>query len=149
MRRTRALGAFLLALGVLTASAPVQAQILANDPAPVPPHGDEGCWVMLFKGKNFKPPMARLEGEEFIERFATEPAATVTPELRDVGGQAFFKEIRSVVTGPTATMLGFEGERFSKQVLEIKPNLSVRDLDALQFRETVKSVKVRCGEAVR
>lgn len=108
----------------------------------VPPYGAEGCWVLVFGKKDFYPPVARLQGPTYIEKFENGPV--LTPELRDVGGDAFLQQIESAIVGPRANLTGYRDIRFDGPSMALAPNTQVADLNEIQFHERVKSLQVHC-----
>ena len=136
--------ATLLCACLLGASARAQVTAEPENVFP-PPQGDEGCWVALFAGENFKPPSARLTGRTFIESF--ESGVTVRePDLEHVGGQSFMNEVRSLVVGPHARLVGYAEPRFRKESVTFESGRHVADLSRFRFQERVRSVKVFCGD---
>jgi hypothetical protein len=116
----------------------------AADKSFLPPYGDQGCWVSIFDGKNFRGESARIAGPDYIERFVTKPG-TVEPDLRNVGGQDFFRRIDSLIVGPHARLIAYAGQWFSGAEITFLPNARVPDLDVLNFSNRIESVKVRCA----
>lgn len=111
-------------------------------PLRVPPHGDRGCWALLFGGKDFHPPVARLKGPTFIERFENQPV--VTPELRAVGGEAFLRTVQSIIVGPQAELIAYRQVRFDNPGLTLGPGDQVPDVSEIGFHERMNSLKVQC-----
>ncbi|HEX5767807.1 MAG TPA: hypothetical protein VFZ94_16490 [Burkholderiales bacterium] len=126
-------------------AAPAQAQLLpgANDLF-LPPHGDEGCWVSFFAGRNFTPPAAQLAGRSYVESFATEIPAAVKPELDHVGGESFFADVSSLIVGPHARLVGYGERNFRGRELVIGPGEYVSELADIHFHERVRSFKLFC-----
>ena len=108
----------------------------------VPPYGQNGCWTLFFAGQEFDPPAARLNGPTFIEQFEADPV--VIPELKSVGGPVFLRSVQSVIVGPRARLIGYEGIRFSKRSLELDPGQQVANLIEIGFHERVESLKLEC-----
>lgn len=108
----------------------------------VPPYGDRGCWVLLFAGKEFDPPVVKLKGPTFIESFERDPV--VTPELERVGGPAFLRSIQSAIVGPNARLVGFRNVNYDNGTVTLEPGTQVADLIDLDFHERVESLKVEC-----
>lgn len=130
-----------LFLALLLAAAPVQAQLL---PTPEelfpPPHGDEGCWVSFFAGPNFTPPAAQLAGRSYVESFATEIPGAVKPALDHVGGEAFFRDVSSLVVGPHARLVGYGERNFRGRELVLEPGQHLN----IELDESVRSFKIFC-----
>lgn len=108
----------------------------------ITPYGDEGCWVSVFKGKEFGTPSARLVGPTFLERFVTGPV--VSENLMEVGGQDFMADIGSLIVGPQAEFLVYEEEKFAGEILRFEPDQRVPDLSVHRWKERAKSAEVRC-----
>jgi hypothetical protein len=113
-----------------------------NDPVKITPYAGTGCWALVFAGRNFDPPMAKLNGPTFIERFANDPV--VTPELKPVGGEIFLRSIQSVIIGPQARLTGFSQPKFDNPSLTLEAGRLVPDLIDLGFHERVMSLKLEC-----
>jgi hypothetical protein len=109
----------------------------------LPPYGTQGCWVSIFDEKNFMGQSARMAGPTFIEKFDTE-GRIVEPDLRNVGGQDFFRRIDSLIVGPNAKLIAYAGQWFSAAEITFLPNARVADLDVLNFSDRIESVKLRC-----
>lgn len=134
-------GACLFFFGLLLAGSGAARAQLPGDVF-VPPYGDRGCWVLLFAGKEFDPPVAKLNGPTFIENFEEGPV--VTPELEPVGGPTFLRAIQSAIVGPNARLMGFENVNYDKGTVTLDPGAQVPDLIELNFHERVDSLKVEC-----
>ena len=108
----------------------------------ITPYGDEGCWVSVFKGKEFGTPSARLVGPTFLESFVTGPV--VSEDLMEVGGQDFMADIGSLIVGPQAEFLVYEEEKFAREIVRFDPDQRVPDLSVHQWKARAKSAEVRC-----
>ena len=116
----------------------------AAEPPFLPPYtGEQGCWVSIFDAKNFRGDAARLTGPTFVEKFET-AGKIVEPDLRNVGGQDFFRRIDSMIVGPNARVIAYAGQWFSAAEITFLPNARVADLDVLNFSDRIESLKVQC-----
>ena len=134
--------AHLACLVLLMATGGADAQLPGDKKVFVPPYGERGCWVLLFAGKEFDPPMVKLNGPTFIERFEDEPV--VIPELKPVGGPVFLRSIQSAIIGPRARLEGYEQPDYDNRSITLEPGQQVADLIDLRFHERVKSLQVNC-----
>lgn len=139
--RAAIVSCFLFLYGLL-AAATALAQPPGDEQVFVPPYGKGGCWVLLFAGEEFDPPMVKLKGPTFIENFRDGPV--VTPELKSVGGPIFLRSVQSAIIGPHARLVGYEGIRYSKRSLTLEAGQQVPDLIDLGFHERVNSLQVEC-----
>lgn len=111
----------------------------------LPPHtGGQGCWASIFDGTDYRGARAHLTGPTFLEHFKTDPV--VEPDLKDVGGQRFLRAVDSLVVGPNARVIAYEGVNFSGIELVFPPGTHVGDLNRFNFAERVRSLKVQCVE---
>jgi hypothetical protein len=111
----------------------------------LPPHtGSQGCWVSIFGEDGYRGPRAQLTGRTYAENFRTGPV--VDPDLRDVGGQSFFRAIDSMVVGPNARVIAYAGGNFSGIELVLRPGTTIADLDIVNFGDRIESLKVQCVE---
>ena len=110
----------------------------------LPPYqGDRGCWASIFDGVDFRGEAARLTGPTFVEKFQSE-SKVVEPDLRNVGGQDFFRRIDSLIVGPNAKLVAYAGQWFSAAEITFLPNARVADLGTINFRNRIESVKLQC-----
>jgi hypothetical protein len=124
------------------AAAPAFADVVAEpETLFLPPHGDEGCWVSFFSAPGFRGESAQLAGRTYVKAFETGPV--VNPDLEAVGGESFLKEVRSVVVGPHARLVGYEEEGFGGDSITLRPGRHVVDVDRVGLQRA-RSLKVFC-----
>jgi hypothetical protein len=92
------------------------------------PEGD-GCFVNAFAGEQFHPPMTTYTGPRHERLF-----------MRHAG---------SLIVGPHARLLGYAGNRYRKETLDVPPGAHVADLAGTGFDRRVDSFKVVCGDGDR
>ena len=134
----------LIAVLAVAVPATAPAQLPGDKKVFVPPYGERGCWVLLFAGKEFDPPVAKLNGPTFIERFENAPVEE--PALKAVGGAVFLRSIQSAIVGPRARLVGYEDIKYSKRSVVLEPKQQVPDLVEVRFHERVSSLQVECAQ---
>ena len=83
-----------------------------------------GCFVHAFAREQFGPPVTTYTGPRH-ERL-------------------FMRDASSVIVGPGARLLGYAGNRYRKESLDLPPDSRVPDLGAIGFDRRVDSFKVVC-----
>jgi hypothetical protein len=86
--------------------------------------------------------MRQLEGPVSVE--AIDGAPIRVANLDRIPPQPLFSEVRSVLVGPHARIVGYHETLFREPVLELGPGSRLADVDALKLHERVQSMRMDC-----
>lgn len=94
-----------------------------------------GCWARLYDSTDFKGNMLTLSG----------PVDIPSMESGRIAGFEWDRNFDSVMVGPKATLMVWQGNDYTESSTTFRSNQRVLDLDArMGFFEDIKSVKVSC-----
>ena len=86
----------------------------------------DGCFVDAFAGEQFHPPITTYTGPRHE--------------------QLFMRHAGSVIVGPHARLLGYAGDGYRKETLDVPPRAHIPDLAEIGFDRRVDSFKVVCSD---
>jgi hypothetical protein len=110
------------------------ADVVEEQPAPVPVADPADCWVELYDEPTLKGDVVRLQGPLSQAKLT---------DLEYENGENLNEDIRGVRTGPTARVELFEGDDFDGKVHRVFPGSS-DSISAQGFGENASSLKVTC-----
>jgi hypothetical protein len=112
----------------------------------IPPYAEKGCWVRFYEQPDFGLPMRQLEGPSFVEAI---PRTTITvPDQAQAGTQPLFSEVRSLVVGPHARVIGYAGKLFRGEATVLHPGTVAADAQSIGYAG-FESLTVECQAARR
>ena len=108
----------------------------------VPPYAEKGCWARFYADAGFGVPMREVEGPMQVEALGA--SAVVLPDSASAGVRPRFTEVRSLVLGPHARIVGYAQPLFREPSVMIDRGTSVADLATLDFHKRVTSFEMLC-----
>jgi hypothetical protein len=97
----------------------------------LPPYAEKGCWARFYEKPDFGLPMRQLEGPSSVE--AIPRSAAAVPDMEDAGVQPLFSEVRSLIVGPHAKLIGYSGTLFRGEATVIDRATSARDAASVGY----------------
>lgn len=94
-----------------------------------------GCWARLYDSTDYSGNMLTLSG----------PVDIPTMESGRIAGFEWDRNFDSVIVGPKATLMVWQGDTYSGQSTSFRPNQRVPDLDVrMGYFDDIDSLKVSC-----
>lgn len=108
----------------------------------LPPYAEKGCWARLYGQPQYAGAVRQLDGPTFVE--ALDATTVVVPGIASTPPQPLFSEVRSVVVGPHARLVGYAAPLFQRRDLELAPGARLPDVTQVAFYERVQSFRLEC-----
>jgi hypothetical protein len=108
----------------------------------LPPYAEKGCWARFYAQADFAGPMRQLEGPAFVESIGATPV--LVAGIEQTAPQPLFWQVRSLVVGPHARIVGYAETLFRAPSMELPPGMRIADAAAIGFYDRVQSFSMQC-----
>jgi hypothetical protein len=108
----------------------------------IPPYAEKGCWAQFFEQADFGPPMRQVEGPAYVEAI---PGSIIElPQLEQIPPRPLFGNVRSLMVGPNAKLVGYTETLFRGTATVVDPGARVPDAAAVGYPGRFSSLTLEC-----